>query len=985
MAVTAKSVIKYATLPGIIPRARELFATGFYYVSYFMALVYGAVRLLPAGHPYTNPENIGRYGVHHVVAQAALNLRFKRENIDQIIIFGALLFGLALVAMQMFTFASMLFVQPVMAQLVPPEISTAFGDFFNPPSADQDLAGMMLDMVFGVKDIFNSCISLQTQCNDINGNALIDPIDGNGVLRELQYPFPIHYGMFAMFRIYSLALLVVAGFITLYFITTILMETAQTGTPFGKRYNKVWAPIRFLVAFGLLVPIGPGYNASQYIVLYAAKYGNQFASAGWRLFNTQLINQSLIAQEELISQPGVPEVSHLLKFMFTAKTCQFLEAVYPTDIASTQADDPSTPGIDESANSTKQVKMYIVRGPFDKPSELEVKEDTEYKDMLEFVTQGFNNSTHKVYIRFGQHHNTEFAAYKGHVKPTCGELVMPLQDPRDPDADIKDQPEAGSLIMQKYYWYLTRTLWHKALSGATAGLETFNISPTGTRTDLQPSLQLTTYYAENFPLYFAEQSGFRSDGRPGKYVNEITDFVFAADNSPPPAYANAMQQFYTGYTRSAMLAPDITGVSGAADIGNKGALDAQRETATFELQSGLLDKGWAGGAIWYNKIAELNGAMTGAVLGVPMPSKYPDVMEQVADRKAQQDKNLKPDERFNPTLADGGAIKFEQSKQTVFANILWDAFSYWENDGGAKSNETVETGNYITDSIRMLLGTEGLYNMRENPDVHPLAQLVGIGKSLIDSSIRAPIFAAGLAAGGFAFPPASGLAQVGIGFLMTITTIMITAGFVLFYVVPFMPFIYFFFAVGGWIKGIFEAMVGAPLWALAHLRIDGEGLPGKAASMGYYLILEVFLRPILIVFGLLASIVIFGALVNMLNELWDIVTVNVSGFDSDDAQSAVSNLMRGPVDQFFYTIIYAIIVYLLGMSSFKLIDTIPKSILRWMGSSANAFNDDAEDAAEGLAGKAGLVGSQVSGQVTDTLQGSLQSASSGFQTPPQFK
>ena len=54
-----------------------------------------------------------------------------------------------------------------------------------------------------------------------------------------------------------------------------------------------------------------------------------------------------------------------------------------------------------------------------------------------------------------------------------------------------------------------------------------------------------------------------------------------------------------------------------------------------------------------------------------------------------------------------------------------------------------------------------------------------------------------------------------------------------------MPFIYFFFALAGWIKSIFEAVVAMPLRALAHLRIDGEGLPGPGATNGYFLLLEI--------------------------------------------------------------------------------------------------------------------------------------------------
>jgi conjugal transfer/type IV secretion protein DotA/TraY len=66
-----------------------------------------------------------------------------------------------------------------------------------------------------------------------------------------------------------------------YFAIVVVAETAQTGTPFGKRFNSLWAPLRLVMAFGLLIPISYGLNSGQYIVLYAAKYGANFATNGW--------------------------------------------------------------------------------------------------------------------------------------------------------------------------------------------------------------------------------------------------------------------------------------------------------------------------------------------------------------------------------------------------------------------------------------------------------------------------------------------------------------------------------------------------------------------------------------------------------------------------------------------------------------------------------------------------------------------------------
>ncbi|MCD8566781.1 MAG: hypothetical protein LRY36_02535 [Alphaproteobacteria bacterium] len=146
-------------------------------------------------------------------------------------------------------------------------------------------------------------------------------------------------------------------------------------------------------------------------------------------------------------------------------------------------------------------------------------------------------------------------------------------------------------------------------------------------------------------------------------------------------------------------------------------------------------------------------------------------------------------------------------------------------------------------------------------------------------------------------------------------------------------------------------MVGVPLWALAHIRIDGDGLPGRAAMGGYFLLFEIFLRPILTVFGFIASITIYAALVETLNEIFAVATANVAGYDVKSEISGATpsqiEYYRGPVDEFFYTVVYAVVVYMMGMSSFKLIDQIPNGILRWMGQSISPFGRE-DDAAEGL-------------------------------------
>src|SRR5262249_26522136 len=114
------------------------------------------------------------------------------------------------------------------------------------------------------------------------------------------------------------------------------------------------------------------------------------------------------------------------------------------------------------------------------------------------------------------------------------------------------------------------------------------------------------------------------------------------------------------------------------------------------------------------------------------------------------------------------------------------------------------------------------------------------------------------------------------------------------------------------------------------------------------------------------------------NQTWDLVTSNLSGFDVQTEVSggggttSLLDFMRGPVDDFFFTIIYAVIVYLMGMSCFKLIDTIPASILRWMGQSVSTFNDAREDAGQSLMGAAGVGVQQAVQGIGQGFGGGLQ-------------
>lgn len=949
MNIRKKDVFSYLVMPQLVGRFKDLFATGFQYIPFFVALVYQCVRILPANHPYVRAENIGQFGIRHVIAEAANNITVKRENIDQIILFAMILLGLGILGMQMFMTVFGVFTQPAFAQA-----ADGVARFFSIPHPEHDLVYMFLDMVFGLpSNMFGSCVSLaDVACQDYSYSGSSD--------RQMlpHYPTPAHVGLHQMFQIYSMGLLVVAVFITLYFITTIIAETAQTGTPMGKRFNKVWAPIRLVVAFGLLIPIGSGLNSAQWIVLNSAKFGSNFATNGWILFNKTLSgteNSNGVAQDgyrkavhgQLIARPNTPEVGTLLQFMYTARACYEAHKAQNPDLYKSSVSEEDKlkqvhPYLVSSKNSLLATENHQrIETPdgfnpltYDGGSSgdlQQIKDALPYEEMIAFA-QGRNT----VKLRFGIRNQKTYAIHPGNVFPSCGELTINLEDPRpaEIDSDKKASALKGPTIIQQYYWFVIKELWF------TNAVFDEHVN--------YPKSHITDATVTN------------KDGE--NLVEENNKLIIP---KPDGDLTTSLQKFYSR-DLNYIITGDGYGNFLNEDGNTDGAVEAQNWDARWQVDDELIKRGWGGAAIWYNKIAEMNGPITGAVLGVPSPTKYPAIMEYVKVKKSRYEKSVQAQERFKPVLATGEAIDFQNiDKGMTNAQDLYEAFSYWEVTGFASTSHSDATGNPVIDVINAILGTDGLFNMRKNQDVHALAQVVGIGKGLVDSSIgnlgKAGVISLGGAALskviGADFP--AGFASTVSGFMITVTMIGLTAGFILFYIVPFLPFIYFFFALGGWIKGIFEAMVGAPLWALAHLRIDGEGLSGKDAASGYYLIFEIFLRPILVIFGFLASITTFSAIVSVLNDIFTLVTDNLTGFDVADADAGWTDIekYRGTIDEFFYTVVYAIIVYLTGMASFKLIDQIPNSILRWMGQSVQTFNDSREDPAEKMVSTA-TIGSQ---------------------------
>lgn len=1000
MNIKKREIAAYALTPQVFPRFKELITGGFSWLAYLIAHIYYAVRLLPESHPYLNSDNKGKYGIKHVIAAAARNLKFELKYIDQLLIFGLIMVGIVILISQIFL---------VLTGFILSQASAGMFETLNPES---DNAFMLLDFVFGVPGFFGSC-ALGT---DDPANATIAPCIAGSIPAWGAAPvFAYHAGLHSMLEFYSWSLLFVGILIFLYFIVIVLGETARTGVPFGARFNTAWAPIRLLVAIGLLLPIAYGLNSGQYLTLAIAKLGSGLATNGWLAYNTTVATSfaargstgpapsgydashtgGTSSNEALLPRPQNSDASPFVATMMLVKACEYayMKRYGFTNRTETTADGPETyqhirpwivkPGADpiplmnaannafDGVNVGAGTPPTFTGGaggnPFDG-----------YDNVLQYYDYG------DVVIRFGAP-QPDVPPPAGNydpntIVPYCGEVTLttstavPILSGGDP---------AGAWHMQKAYFELLFELWEDDTYRAHAA-RWAETQSTGFGLHRPCSIPQATLPAN---------TGITQ-------ANVLTILGTTTHNFGPPTTPPDECTLPPPQSEQTSLVLDMQ-VDMAAQI-NTAWIELLTVPDLYDLTTEVEERGWAAAGMWYNNLATVIGREFDAVANTPYLSRMPAVMAEVRRLRGSSDFNVSAIEVYNPLGASNEETLNEVmiDRDVDIAKTLYHVHKSWQT-GGIDSFDLSIAGdtNIMTSVMHGIFGTERLMSILEEEsfEVHPMAQLIAIGKDLVNSTLVNVMLSVGFSVGSGIFQ-ASGqgasyqLAEALSGAFSAIALVGLTAGFLLYYVLPFMPFLYFFFAVGTWVKTIFEAMVGVPLWALAHIRIDREGLPGDAAANGYFLLLEIFVRPILIVFALIASFIIFGALVRVLHEVWSLVITNVMGFDESEPARVVApfnvslltdQFRRNIIDEFFFTLIYVMTVYMIGLSCFKLIDQIPQSILRWAGAGVSSFGDKYEDPAGSLTQYAAIGGYLVGRQAIDGMRsggkafGQLQSRLTG--------
>ena len=172
---------------------------------------------------------------------------------------------------------------------------------------------------------------------------------------------------------------------------------------------------------------------------------------------------------------------------------------------------------------------------------------------------------------------------------------------------------------------------------------------------------------------------------------------------------------------------------------------------------------------------------------------------------------------------------------------------------------------------------------------------------------------------------------------------LLIPGLTIAFVLPMIPWVMWIAGVAGYLILICEAMVAVPLWMLAHLTFEGDGLHGRGLA-GYELLFNILFRPVLMLIGLFLGYFIFTCISWLIRMSFGIAAAFVLG----DGW-----LVTNWLGLFVLLSIFVLSHVVAAIASFRMITLIPHHIPRMIGfSSANRV--DMDEFSQGAA----LIGTQ---------------------------
>ncbi len=851
--------------------------------------------LVPENHPaqFYGEAGVSKQGFRSLMGLAWFNLRTKHCSPFQWSMFG----GVVLMAITMVaavgSFLGRVFLG--IGEVAQAQIFTAISNPNDPYGAGVGVTAIEggTSTISGAAGLFD----LRVENNNISADYALMILDK--ILRQAAANTPnggaLQNALGGLMEIYNTGVLLVACLVIGWMVTSVIIDTAKTGTLGGGRHNMAWTPIRVVFAIAIMFPLGSaGFSSGQYMVMKLAEYGSNFGARGWTAYVTGVIaNQTLLAP--FAANNATTLVSGISKVM----VCQVAFNTYV--MQSTGALDPDY--VIERQQTATATSPDVINTYSNKAS----------ANLCGTIRYTVNTTTDD---------DKAVLAYDDTTPVTAMSASTPMSAP---DNVYKNAGLSTAV-----------TTFRDVMRGAVSS----------TLTDTQPGLATdggaVISAARKFACDFVARR--YNDGANNTGTNPVSQIP----NCDAATKAAATDPDLSA--QQGMLSGLIGAIQGAYASGGQGALAGY---VTGSMVTEMTKRGWAGMGMWYQDIANLNS-----------------VLAQAREPTA----TVEPGTAWSTGVGGGGFVacsgtdsagepcKMSGLEEKVMT-IMGDYDRWWEatvvpgvagkvEKPGTNMNEDVNpspTG--ITSLIKSMASSAGGDNniiyligrlifprstdtfMFKAVDLaatgtYPLAQISDTGHSVLGVGLgiwgAVALLQTLSTIEGLGFSAGEGFALSSfVNAISSIGTMMVMSGIMIAFYLPILPFLRVAFSVLNWAITVFEAVVMLPIAALAHLDTTGKGfVPHGAARNAWIMWLHILLRPMLVVIGFVAGMIIFNTFAVFFHTCF-----------SQGATAVMSshNYVYAVIAKLAFSVIYLSTLYTAANTCFKIMDMFPDAMMKWMG------------------------------------------------------
>ena len=171
-------------------------------------------------------------------------------------------------------------------------------------------------------------------------------------------------------------------------------------------------------------------------------------------------------------------------------------------------------------------------------------------------------------------------------------------------------------------------------------------------------------------------------------------------------------------------------------------------------------------------------------------------------------------------------------------------------------------------------------------------------------------------------------------FLFTVALWLFLLGGFLAVYLPMVPFLVWVGAVIGYFLLAIESIIAAPLWAIAFMEPGTQDGPGGKNAQGWYLVMNLFLRPVLLVVAMIAVMLLADVVLRYLN-IYMLPTFEMATSGDTSFTKFLTFVWT--------TIIYCVFLLTTMHGVYSLIHRIPDNIMEWLGVGVRGLGDTSDE------------------------------------------